>query len=66
MVTLNDLKKHIKKSKRLNKRYNFLEFVENKDLSLEVESYFTLPAIGITAYDWVNGNSKLKQLCDTL
>ena len=63
MITLSMLKKHIKKCKRYDKKYNFLGFVENQDLNSEVESLFTFTtADGCTVYDWVNGNDKLKQL----
>ena len=40
MLTLSQLKKHIKKCKQKNIRYNFLGLVENKDLSLEVENLY--------------------------
>ena len=37
MITLSDVKKHIRKCKLYEVRYDWLGFVENKDLSPEVE-----------------------------
>ncbi len=59
MITLTDVKKHIKVCKRKNVRYNWLGFVENQDLSPEVEALFS---VGIGWWDWVKGNSKLWEL----
>ena len=44
--------------------FNFLGFIENKELSREVEDYFKfINRFGaVVGYDWVNGNEKLKQL----
>jgi len=62
MTTLNDLRKHIKNCKKKNRRYNFLGFVENKNLSPEVERLFTFYKMGCACgYDWVNGNDKLEE-----
>lgn len=64
MKTLADLKRHIR---RYHKKYNggkydLLGFVENQDLSPEVESLFTFYRNGMPCgYDWVNGNEKMKQ-----
>jgi hypothetical protein len=63
MLTLSQLKKHIAKCKKKSIRFNFLGLVENKDLSPDVLRLFTLESpSGYTGYDWVNGNSKLKEL----
>jgi len=64
-ITLSILKKEIKRQYRRirqDKQYafNFLGFVENKELSPEVEKLFTFKA----AYDWVNGNEKMKKLIE--
>jgi hypothetical protein len=62
-VTLRDLKKHIKKCNRLGHRYNWLGYVETRDLSPEVEALFTLSSpTGSPAYNWVSGNEKLAAL----
>lgn len=62
-LTINDLKKHIKKCDKKNVRYNWLGFTENKDLTPEVESLFTLYGRnGYKGYEWVNGNEKLREL----
>ena len=59
-VTINDIKKHIKKCNRYRKGfYNWLGFVESKTLSQEVELLFSF---GNHGYDWVNGNEKLHEL----
>jgi hypothetical protein len=64
MITKKDLIKEIKRQKKLNLNIGFLGFVENKDLSREVEDYFKVyNRFGVCAgYDWVNGNDKLKEL----
>jgi len=59
-ITLDILKKHIKKCKKRNIKFNFLGFLENKELDREVKSLFSFDGIGISGYDWINGNSKLK------
>lgn len=58
-ITLNDVKKHIRKCKRLGVRYDWLGFVENKNLTPEVEALFS---VGIGWWDWVRGNSHLREL----
>ena len=62
MLTLPQLKKHIKKCKRKGIKFGFLGLVENKDLTPEVESLFVYQGIGMSGYDWVNGNNRLKEL----
>ena len=63
MLTLLQLKKHIKKCKRKEIRFDFLGLVENRDLSPEVENLFRFVSpSGYIGYDWVNGNDKLKNL----
>jgi hypothetical protein len=57
-ITLKDVKKHISKCKRLGVRYDWLGFVENKDLTFEVQALF---AVG-WGWDWVNGNEHLRAL----
>ena len=62
-IKLHDVKKHIKKCRRYKKRFDWLGFVENQDLSPEVEALFTfIGSTGHIGYDWVNGNQKLKDL----
>lgn len=65
-ITLSYLKKHIKKCKKKGVRFNFLGLVENRDLSPDVRRLFTFQGIGMSGYDWVNGNKKMKELIDSL
>ena len=66
-LTLADVKRRIRKCDKKNVRYDWLGFVENQDLTNEVESLFTfINYHGATAYDWVNGNNKLKTLIQSL
>ena len=61
------LKRHIRRCKIKGVKFNFLGFVENKDLTPEVESLFSFCSpSGYCGYDWVNGNDKLKVLIDSL
>ena len=64
-LTKSDLINYIKKYKNKG-YYDFLGFVENRELTSEVESYFTCTnRDGIVAcWDWVNGNDKLKKLIE--
>ena len=64
MITEKDLIKEIKRQHNKNLNIGFLGFVENKDLSKEVENYFSFKnKFGvIVGYDWVNGNDILKEL----
>ena len=65
MITLTQLKKHIKKCKKKGIRYDFLRLVENADLTNEVKELFTFyTQSGAQVYDWVKGNNKLKALID--
>lgn len=66
MLTIKDLKKHIKKRLKKGLKLDLLGFVENKDLSSDVESYFALYGIGCIGYDWINGNNKMKMLIEEL
>lgn len=59
MITIRDVKKHIRQCKKQGRRYDWLGFVENKDLSPEVEALFS---VGVHTWDWVNGNEKLRKL----
>ena len=65
MITIKDLKKEIKKQHRrikANKQdgYNFLGFVENKDLTEEVINLFSITdKTGSTWYNWVGGTEKM-------
>ena len=62
IITMAAVRRHIKKCKRQNRRYDWLGFTENKELSREVESLFTLwNPCGYSAYNWVNGNEKLRK-----
>lgn len=56
MITIRDVENHIRHCKKLQKRYNWLGFVENQDLSPEVEALFS---VGNGWWDWVKGNQKL-------
>ena len=62
-IGINAVKKHIKYCKRYGKRYNWLGFVENKDLTPEVEALFYM---GNGWWDWVKGNQKLWDLQESL
>lgn len=62
-ITLSKVKNHIKKCNRKGVRYDWLRFIENKELTPEVEKLFTLwNPKGAPAYDWVKGNDKLQSL----
>mgnify|MGYP001584851602 CR=1 FL=1 len=62
-ITLAAVKQHIRKCKRLDRRFNWLGFVENADLTPEVEALFTFYDLrGHPAYDWVKSNARLQQL----
>jgi hypothetical protein len=41
---------------------NWIAFVENKDLTPEVEALFSVYTSCGPMYDWVNGNQKLRDL----
>lgn len=63
VITLKDLKAHLKRRHRKGLNYNLLGFVENKDLSWEVEKLFVVGQPGnYVGWDWVNGNSDMKEL----
>jgi len=74
MITKKDLIKEIKRQtreikqgKRYPNSYNFLGFVENKELTPLVESYFKFVGpTGYTGYDWVKGNKKMRKLIDEI
>ena len=56
-------KREMKKGKRAENHFNFLGFVENQELSKDVESYFKVVTLGGSVYyDWVNGTNRLKEL----
>ena len=67
MVTIKDLEKEIKKQYRGIKKgkrynYNFLGYVEDKDLSPEVENLFrVITPAGYTFYNWISGTETLKK-----
>ena len=61
LIKIADVKRHIKMCKKKHVRFNWLGFVENKDLSDEVEALFAHPTIP-GYYDWVNGNKRLQKL----
>ena len=66
-ITISDIKKHIKKCKRRLVRFNFLGFVENKELTSEVNNLFIfISPSGYIGYDWVNGNNHLKDLINNI
>lgn len=63
MLTIKNVKAHIKKCNKFGKRYNWLGFVENRDLTPEVENLFKFVSpSGHIGYDWVHGNTKLADL----
>ena len=72
MIIKRDLTREIKKQTREIKQgkrysYNFLGFVENKELTPLVESYFKFVSpTGYTGYDWVKGNEKMRKLIDEI
>lgn len=67
-LTVKDLIKEIKRQHKEKMYVGFLGFVENKDLTPELESYFKLKnRFGMVAgYDWVNGNDKLQKLINVI
>lgn len=65
MITIKELKKHIKKmhKKYRGSNYSFLGLVENDEITDEVKSYFTFyTPSGYCGYDWVKGNEKMQEL----
>ena len=72
LIGIKDIKKEIKRQskekkngKRLN--YNFLGFIENADLTREVEELFEVIATsGHAYYDWINGNKRMSDLIQGL
>lgn len=63
VITLKDLKAHLKRRHKKGLRYDLLGFVENKDLSWEVEKLFVVGGPGNrVGWDWVNGNSDMQDL----
>ena len=68
MLTKRDLVKEIKRQARQIKQgkrkdYNFLGWVENKELTPLVESYFkVVTPSGYVFYNWVDGNDKMREL----
>ena len=71
-TTLTDLKREIKRQYREKKKgkrtdYNFLGYVENKDLTREVENIFkAVTPTGYTYYNWVDGSEGMKDLIKTV
>lgn len=59
MITIAKVKAHIKRRNKTGRRYDWLGFVENKDLHPDVENLFSFSSV---AFDWVNGNSNLTEL----
>jgi len=58
------LKRHIRRCKTKGVRFNFLGFVENKDLTSEVESLFSFCSpSGYCGYDWINGKIFICSKC---
>jgi len=64
-ITMAELKKEIRRQNReikTNKRidFSFLGFVENKDMTPEIEKLFTFHGLsGYIGYDWIRGNEKM-------
>ena len=71
-TSISDIKKEIKRQVRQKKKgqrlyYSFLGFVEDKDLSKEVETLFReVTPGGYTYYNWVHGNEKMGALIQTI
>lgn len=67
---LSDFKKEIKRQYRKIKvgkqsEYNFLGFVENRNLTPEVENLFkVITPVGYTFYNWIKGNSKMEKFIE--
>jgi len=71
-INLSDFKKEIKRQYRRIKAgrqggYNFLGFVENRDLTPEVINLFKVvtPA-GYTFYNWIKGNSRMEKFIEEI
>ena len=69
MATIKDLQREIKRQYRAIKEgkqlgFNFLGYVENKDLSPEVENLFSFENMfgSRAGYNWISGNKRLKEL----
>ena len=63
MKTLTDVHRHIKMCLRYGRRFNWLGFVEDADLSDDVKKLFTFEgSAGAVGYDWVHGNGQLDLL----
>lgn len=66
-VGLKELRKEIKRQYRRIKKgkqdnYNFLGFVEDKNLTSEVENLFkVITPSGATYYNWVSGTERMKK-----
>lgn len=61
-----EVKRQYKRIKAKNQDgYNFLGFVENRDLTSEVENLFKIitPA-GYTFYNWIKGNNKMEKFIE--
>ena len=65
VLTLAQLKRHIRKCHKKEERFNFLGVVEARDLTPEVQNLFVFSTYtGVPVYDWVRGNYKLKSLIE--
>ena len=58
-ITIKDIKRHITYCIAHGVRYDWLGFVENKDLTPGVEVLFS---VGNNLWDWVKGNDKLRTI----
>jgi len=66
-VTISEIKRHIKKSKKQNRPVNFLGLVENRELADGVEDLFkVVTETGQVWYNWIKGNSKLQKMTDEI
>lgn len=64
ILTLSELKKHIKRKLKKNEKFDFLSLTENRDLSSDVERLFSFPLYN--GYDWVKGNKYLHNLIEEI
>lgn len=66
-ISLAKLRTHAKRCIKKGVRFNWLGFLEGKDLERNVEDLFRFSTpTGFVGYDWVHGNDCLKQFVEAL
>jgi hypothetical protein len=64
-VTLRLIKKHIKTCNKKGVKYNWLAYLETRDLTPEVEDLFVVTSSWgkrTRYYNWISGNEKLADI----